>query len=229
MLRGDRLALARLITHVENRSAAVPAIMKAIHGRGGDAYVVGITGPPGAGKSTVVDRITEHLRREGRTVGVIAVDPSSPFTGGAVLGDRIRMQQHTLDSGVFIRSMATRGSLGGLARATRDVLKLLAAARYEWLLIETVGVGQTELDVMQLVDTTVVVLVPESGDAIQTMKAGLLEAADVFVVNKADRAGAPALMAELKFAAHLHYTSPTSPKDVDWEIPVLPTQAQSDA
>jgi len=228
MLRGDRLALARLITHVENRSAAVPAIMKAVHGRAADAYVVGVTGPPGAGKSTVVDRLTGHLRREERTVGIVAVDPSSPFTGGAVLGDRIRMQQHTLDSGVFIRSMATRGSLGGLARATRDVLKLLAVAGYEWLLLETVGVGQTELDVMKFADTTVVVLVPESGDAIQTMKAGLMEAADIFVVNKADRAGAPALMAELKFAAHLHYASPTSPKDVDWEIPVLSAQAHGD-
>jgi LAO/AO transport system kinase len=228
MLAGDRLALARLITHLENRTAAVPAIMKAVHGKGGDVYVVGVTGPPGAGKSTVVDRLTGHLRREERTVGIVAVDPSSPFTGGAVLGDRIRMQAHTLDSGVFIRSMATRGSVGGLARATRDVLKLLAAAGFEWLLIETVGVGQTELDVMRLADTTVVVLVPESGDAIQTMKAGLMEAADVFVVNKADRAGAPALMAELKFAAHLHYASPTSPKDVDWEIPVLAAQAHAD-
>jgi len=228
MLQGDRLALARLITHVENRTAAVPQIMKAVHGRGGASYVVGVTGPPGAGKSTVVDRLTAHLRAEGATVGIVAVDPSSPFTGGAVLGDRIRMQAHALDAGVFIRSMATRGSLGGLARATGEVIKLLLAFGHDWVLVETVGVGQTELDIMKLADTTVVTLVPESGDAIQTMKAGLMEAADVFVVNKADRAGAPALMAELKFTAHLHYASATSAKDIDWEIPVLSVQAQGD-
>jgi LAO/AO transport system kinase len=228
MLNGDRLALARLITHVENRTGAVPGIMKAVHGRGRHGYVVGVTGPPGAGKSTVVDRLTAHLRAEAATVAIVAVDPSSPFTGGAVLGDRIRMQAHALDAGVFIRSMATRGSLGGLARATGEVIKLLLAFGHDWVLVETVGVGQTELDIMQLADTTVVVLVPESGDAIQTMKAGLMEAADVFVVNKADRAGAPALMAELKFAAHLHHASATSPKDVDWEIPVLASEAQAD-
>ena len=227
MLSGDRLALARLITHVENRSPAVPAIMKAVHARAAQAYLVGVTGPPGAGKSTVVDRLTSLLRAESQTVGIIAVDPSSPFTGGAVLGDRIRMQTHALDPGVFIRSMATRGSLGGLARATGEVAKLLSAFGHDWVLIETVGVGQTELDIMKIADTTVVVLVPESGDAIQTMKAGLMEAADLFAVNKADRAGAPALMAELKFAAHLHYASAASRKDVDWEIPVLSLQAQN--
>jgi LAO/AO transport system kinase len=228
MLKGDRLALARLITQVENRSPAVPSIMKTVYPRAGAAYVAGVTGPPGAGKSTVVDRLTAHLRADGATVGIVAVDPSSPFTGGAVLGDRIRMQAHALDPGVFIRSMATRGSVGGLARATGEVIKLLAAFGHDWVLVETVGVGQTELDIMKLADTTVVVMVPESGDAIQTMKAGLMEAADVFAVNKADRAGAPALMAELKFAAHLHYASSTSPKDIDWEIPVLSAQAQSD-
>jgi len=226
MLGGDRLALARLITQVENRTAALPAIMKAVYPRAHGAYVVGVTGPPGAGKTTVVDRLTVLLRAEGATVGVVAVDPSSPFTGGAVLGDRIRMQAHALDPGVFIRSMATRGSHGGLARATGDTITLLAAAGYAWVLVETVGVGQTELDIMKLADTTVVVLVPESGDAIQTMKAGLMEAADVFLVNKADRSGAPALMAELTFAAHLSLTSAASPKNIEWEIPVLSAEAQ---
>src|SRR5216110_899773 len=228
MLGGDRLALARLITQIENRTAALPAIMRTVYPRAHGAYVVGVTGPPGAGKSTVVDRLTVLLRAEGATVGVVAVDPSSPFTGGAVLGDRIRMQAHALDPGVFIRSMATRGSLGGLARATGEVAKLLGAAGYRWVLVETVGVGQTELDIMKIADTTVVVLVPESGDAIQTMKAGLMEVADVFVVNKADRAGAPALMAELKFAAHLHHASTASRRDVDWETPVLSAQAHAD-
>ena len=228
MLDGDRLALARLITRVENRASDVPEIMRAIHARTGHAYVLGITGPPGAGKSTLVDRVTARLRAETQAVGVIAVDPSSPFTGGAVLGDRIRMQTHTLDPDVFIRSMATRGSLGGLARATGDVIKLMDAFGFPWIIIETVGVGQTELDIIRQVDTTVVALVPGSGDSIQAMKAGLMEVADVFVVNKADRDGAHALMAELRFSVHLHYTGGGAPKDVDWEVPVLAAQAAND-
>ncbi|OGK92994.1 MAG: hypothetical protein A2X51_07525 [Candidatus Rokubacteria bacterium GWC2_70_24] len=228
MLDGDRLALARLITRVENRADGVPAVMREIHPRLGRAYVLGITGPPGAGKSTLVDRLTALLRAESVPVGIIAVDPSSPFTGGAVLGDRIRMQTHTLDPDVFIRSMATRGSLGGLARATGNVVKLMDAFGFPWVIVETVGVGQTELDIIKQVDTTVVTLVPESGDAVQTMKAGLMEVADVFAVNKADRQGAHQLMADLRFTVHLHYSSTASPKDIDWEIPVLATQAVND-
>ena len=228
MLAGDRLALARLITRVENRMPGVAEIMRAVQPHLGRAHVLGITGPPGAGKSTLVDRLTTRLRAEGVRVAIIAVDPSSPFTGGAVLGDRIRMQAHTLDPDVFIRSMATRGSLGGLAAATGDVIKLMDAAGFPWILIETVGVGQTELDIIKQADTTVVTLVPESGDSVQAMKAGLMEVADIFVVNKADRDGAHALMAELRFSVHLHYSSSVSPKDIDWEIPVLAAQATND-
>jgi len=228
MLAGDRLALARLITRVENRMPGVAEIMRAVQPHLGRAHVLGVTGPPGAGKSTLVDRLTARLRAEGQRVGVIAVDPSSPFTGGAVLGDRIRMQAHTLDPDVFIRSMATRGSLGGLAAATGDVIKLMDAAGFPWILIETVGVGQTELDIIKQADTTVVALVPESGDSVQAMKAGLMEVADIFVVNKADRDGAHALMAEVRFSVHLHYSSSVSPKDIDWEIPVLAAQATND-
>lgn len=228
MLAGDRLALARLITRVENRLPGVADIMRAVQPRLGRAHVLGVTGPPGAGKSTLVDRLTACLRAEGERVGIIAVDPSSPFTGGAVLGDRIRMQAHTLDENVFIRSMATRGSLGGLAAATGDVIKLMDAAGFPWVLIETVGVGQTELDIVKQADTTVVTLVPESGDSVQAMKAGLMEVADIFVVNKADRDGAHALMAELRFSVHLHYSSSVSPKDIDWEIPILAAQATND-
>jgi LAO/AO transport system kinase len=227
MLEGDRLALARLITLVENRSPLVPEVIRRIYPRTGRAYTVGITGPPGAGKSTLVDALTARIRKSQATVAVIAVDPTSPFTGGAVLGDRIRMQGHSLDPGVFIRSMATRGSLGGLARATASVQKLFDAFGQSLILIETVGVGQTELDIIKLADTTVVVLVPESGDAIQTMKAGLLEAADILVVNKADRDGAQPLMTELTYMVHLHRSGQQASRDLDWEVPILGTVAVS--
>ncbi len=219
MLSGDVLALARLITKVERDGADVPQIMKAIYPHLGKAYCVGITGPPGAGKSTVVDRLTAVIRRQGLTVGIIAADPTSPFTGGAVLGDRIRMQQHYLDEGVFIRSMATRGSHGGLPRTTGGVIKLLSAFGKDYILVETVGVGQTELDIMENVDTTVVVLVPEAGDTIQTMKAGLFEIADIFVVNKADRPGADNLVAELRMMIHLRSDESW------WQVPVIATEA----
>jgi LAO/AO transport system kinase len=218
MLAGDRVALARLMTLVENRAPELPAVMSRIYPRLGGAQVVGVTGPPGAGKSTLTDRITAKLREAGKRVGIVAVDPSSPFSGGAVLGDRIRMQGHFLDPGVFIRSLASRGSHGGIARATRDVIRLLDAFGVDVVLVETVGVGQTELDVMRLADTTVVVLVPEAGDAVQVMKAGLLEIADVFVVNKADREGADRMHAELVQMLHLRPAA-------GWTIPVLLTQA----
>jgi len=221
MQAGDRVALARLMTLVENRAPGLPLLMSRIYPQAGRAHVVGITGPPGAGKSTLTDRITAHRRAAGARVGIVAVDPSSPFSGGAVLGDRIRMQTHFLDPGVFIRSLASRGSHGGVARATRDVTRLLDAFGMEQVIVETVGVGQTELDVMRLADTTVVVLVPEAGDAVQVMKAGLLEIADVFVVNKADRDGAERMKSELVQMLHLRPASP-------WHIPVLLTQAATD-
>ena len=222
MLAGDKLSLARLITSVERESPEVPGIMAAIYSYIGRAYCIGITGPPGGGKSTLVDKLTAVARGKGLEVGIIAVDPTSPFSGGAVLGDRIRMQQHYLDEGVFIRSMATRGSQGGLPRTASSVIKLLDAFGKDVIFVETVGVGQTELDIMETVDTVIVILVPEAGDTIQTMKAGLLEIADIFVVNKADRPGADYLVAELEIMVH------QSPKQSWWQVPVLATQAIND-
>ena len=193
-------ALARAISLVENGAAGFESILKALHGHLGRARRIGITGPPGAGKSTLVERLTHEYRQAGLTVAVLAVDPSSPFTGGALLGDRIRMERQSLDSGVFIRSMASRGSLGGMATTTGEVADVMDAYGFDRILIETVGVGQSELDVIRVADTTVVVLVPESGDGIQVMKAGLMEIADVLVVNKADRPGADRLRQELEVA-----------------------------
>jgi LAO/AO transport system kinase len=219
MLAGDQRALARLMSQVERDSSQVPGIMKAIYPLIGKAHCVGVTGPPGAGKSTITDRLTAYARQLGKRVGIVAIDPTSPFSGGAVLGDRIRMQQHYLDEEVFIRSMATRGSHGGLSLTAKRVVKLLDAFGKDLILIETVGVGQTELDIVEAADTTVVILVPEAGDAIQTMKAGLMEIADIFVVNKADRDGADRMLAELRMLTHMH------PRHDWWEVPVLATQA----
>jgi len=220
MLAGDRTALARLMTLVEGRVAAVPEIMSRVYPHTGRAHVVGITGPPGAGKSTLVDRLATHLRAGGRRVGIVAVDPSSPFSGGAVLGDRIRMQTHFLDPGVFIRSISTRGSHGGIPRATRDIVRLFDAFGMDVVLVETVGVGQTELDIMRLATTVVVVLVPEGGDAVQVMKAGLLEIADVFVVNKSDRDGADRIEQDLTQMLAMRPATP-------WSIPVVRTEARA--
>ncbi|HEU4564357.1 MAG TPA: methylmalonyl Co-A mutase-associated GTPase MeaB [Gemmatimonadaceae bacterium] len=191
-------ALARAVSIVENHRSGFETLLAAFHPRLGRAWRVGITGPPGAGKSTLTTRLVAHYRAQGLTVGVVAVDPTSPFTGGALLGDRIRMEAVALDPGVFIRSMATRGSLGGLASATREVCDVLDAFGFDRILIETVGVGQSELDIARTADSSVVVLVPESGDAIQTLKAGLMEIADIFVVNKADRPGADRLHNEVE-------------------------------
>ncbi|HTR04234.1 MAG TPA: methylmalonyl Co-A mutase-associated GTPase MeaB [Thermoanaerobaculia bacterium] len=222
VLEGRARAIGRAISEVERDSAAVPALLRRLFPKTGRARIVGITGPPGAGKSTLVQRLAQAYRREGRRVGIVAVDPSSPFTGGAILGDRIRMAEIYTDPGVFIRSMATRGALGGLARATNDAVDVLDAAGYDPVLIETVGVGQDEVDIVRAADTIAVVLVPGLGDDIQAIKAGILEIADVFVVNKAEREGADRAVAELSmmldFAGH-----------PPWRPPIVKTSAPTAA
>ena len=219
LLAGDQRAASKLITMAENNTAEFHEIMKEISPYAGKSYIIGITGPPGAGKSTLIDKLIELLRNNSLSVGILAVDPTSCFSGGAVLGDRIRMQHHVQDKCVFIRSMATRGAYGGLPTSIRKAIRVLEALGMDFIIVETVGVGQTEVDVAQVVDTTVVVLVPESGDGVQAMKAGLMEAADIFVVNKADREGVYRLATELEVMLHINE------KESWWEIPVVLTEA----
>ncbi|HLJ45383.1 MAG TPA: methylmalonyl Co-A mutase-associated GTPase MeaB [Bryobacteraceae bacterium] len=195
---GDLRALARAATSIENRTREAEPLLRELFPHTGHALVMGITGSPGAGKSTLVDQLARALRAEGKTVGVIAVDPTSPYSGGAILGDRIRMQHHHADAGVFIRSMATRGALGGIAKATTEMTMLLDAAGRDVVLVETVGVGQDEVEIAKLANVTVVVLVPGMGDDVQALKAGIMEIADVFVINKADLPGADRLEREIK-------------------------------
>lgn len=217
--QGDVRAMARLMSLIENYSPEATPALKQLYAFTGQAVIVGITGPPGSGKSTLTDQLTQEFRRSGKTVGIVAVDPTSPFTGGAILADRIRMQQHSLDAGVFIRSMATRGHLGGLAKATNDVVNVLDAAGKEIIFIETVGVGQDEVEVVKTAQLCIVVMVPGLGDDIQAIKAGVLEIADIFVVNKADREGANKTVTELQAMLAL------SPERPEGSPPIFKTVA----
>ena len=220
VLDGDLRAVARAISLVEDEAPAGAELVRQIFPHTGRAYLIGITGAPGSGKSTLVDRLTAAIRTKGQTVGVVAVDPTSPFSGGAILGDRVRMQAHAGDAGVFIRSMATRGHLGGLARATGEAAVILDAAGRDIVIIETVGVGQDEIDIVRTADVSVVTLVPGAGDEVQALKAGIMEIADIFVVNKADREGADRTVASVEANLSLQTFAPGA-----WRPPILKTEA----
>ncbi len=216
LLNGNRRAAARLITLVENDDRQKTELLQAIYPHTGQAYVVGITGAPGSGKSSLVDKLLQEARAEGLSAGVIAVDPTSPFSGGAILGDRIRMQDHALDQEIFIRSMGTRGSLGGLSRATREAIQVLDALGKDLILVETVGVGQSEVDIVKTADSTIVVLTPAGGDSVQTLKAGIMEIADLFVINKADLPGIERTVTEINMMLDMKNGAP-------WRPAVIPT------